>query len=441
MKIGDTMKKVIISIISIGVLIIIGIIILLVNKPYSYIIIDINPAFKINLDKNSKVIGITPLDKDAKGLIKPKLKGKSYKQALKVIGESTGNYSKDNNITILIHTNNISSKKVENELSKIYVELDIHSEIIIIDKINIEDKILSNKYKITELRASYINSIKKEHKDIPIEYLVESPLYSLKDTEENGLYCDEGYFLDKDRCLKEKERKEAKYGLTCPGNFLEENGVCYEQAKATLLEEYECEEGKTLGSDNRCHNTIKQDIMGKCEKGEYQRDTKQCRVREVVGQATEYCRITPGEDLLYNGRCLGRKPTINGGCLGSDVVINGWCYDTSPTSGYESDWKCPNGEFLPQNTDDHNCYEEVFIEPTSFYCEEEGFEIVNGECIKEESFRASKKVSCPEGSTKVFDRCIYESKTKQKVEDYICDYPNSRLDGNICIIYDEKEAK
>jgi hypothetical protein len=433
-------KKILIPIISIGVLIVIGIILLLIiNKPYSYIIIDINPAFKINLDKNNKVMNIVPLDKDAKGLIKPKLKGKSYKEALKVIGESTGDYSKDNNITILIHTNNISSKKVENELSKIYVELDIHSEIIIIDKINYEDKYLAKKYKITELRASYINSIKKEHKDIPIEYLVESPLYSLKDTEQNGLYCDEGYFLDNERCLKEKERKEAKYGVTCPGNSVEENGVCYEQAQATVLDEYECEEGKTLGSDNKCHNTIKQDILGKCETGEYDHGTKKCKVKEKVGEATEICRITRETDILMDHKCYGPKPTINGGCLGNDVIINGGCVDLSRY--YESDWECPSGEFLPQNSDDHNCYEEVQVEPTSFYCEEEGFKVINGECIKEESIRASKKVSCPEDSTKIYDRCIYKNKTNPKVEGYICDYPNSRLEGNICIIYEEKEAK
>jgi len=442
MKIGDSMnKKILIPIISLGVLLVIVIttIILLNNRVKSYIIIDINPAFKINLDKNNKVINIKALDKDAKGLIKPKLKGKSYKQALKVIGESTGAYSRDNNITILIHTNNISSKKVENELSKIYVELDIHSEIIIIDKITIEDKLISRKYKITELKSHYINSIKEEHKDIPIEYLVESPLYSLKDTEQKGLYCEDGYFLDGDRCLKEKERKEAKYGLTCTGNSFEEDGVCYEQAQATFLEEYECEEHRTLGSDNKCHNTIKQDVMGKCEQGEYDRNDKKCRVKEKVGEATEICRITRETDILMDHKCYGPKPTINGGCLGNDVIINGGCVDLSRY--YESDWECPNGEFLPQNSDDHNCYEEVIVEPTSFYCEEEGFEVKNGECIKEETVRATKKVSCPEGSDKVDNRCIYKNKTTPKVEGYICDYPNSRIEDNICIIYDEKEPK
>lgn len=433
-------KKIIIPIISIGVLIVIGIIILsIINKPHSYIIIDINPAFKINLDKNNKVMSIKALDKDAKGLIKPKLTGKSYKEALKVIGESTGDYSKDNNITILIHTNNISSKKIEHELSMVYVELDIHSEIIIIDKINNEDKSLSRKYKITELRAHYINSIKKEHKDIPIEYLVESPIYSLKDTEQKGLYCDVGYILDGDRCIKEKSRQKAKYGLVCSGNSVEEDGVCYEQAQATYLEEYECEEEKTLGSDNKCHITIKQDMMGKCEKGEYDRNSKKCMVREKVAEATEICRITRETDILMDHKCYGPKPTINGGCLGSDVIINGGCVDLSRY--YESDWECPNGEFLSQNSDDHNCYEERIIEPTSYYCEEKGFKVVDGECIKEETSKASKKVLCPEGSTKVYDRCIYKNKTIPKEEGYYCDMPNSRIEGNICIIYTEKDPK
>ena len=432
------MKKIIIPIISVIVLIII-VTILLINRPYSYIIIDINPSIKINLDKNNKVISVISLDKDAKKIVNNNLKGKSYDKVLKVIGEKTTNYSKDNNITILLYTKNISSKLVEQELNKPYVKYDIHPEIIIIDKINIEDKTLSRKYNITELKAHYINSIKKEYKDIPVENLVETPIYSLKETKENGRYCDEGYFLDNDRCLKEKERKEAKYGLICTENTYEKDGVCYEEVRGTVLEEYVCEEHRTLGSDNKCHNTLKQDVLGKCENGEYDRGSKKCRVKEKVGEATEICRITRETDILMDHKCYGPKPTINGGCLGSDVIINGGCVDLSRY--YESDWECPNGEFLPQWTDDHNCYEERIVEPTSFYCEEKDFKIVNNECIKEETAPATRKVSCPEGTTNVYDRCIYYNKTKPKKENYYCDMPNSRLEGNTCIIYEEKDAR
>lgn len=434
-------KKIIIPLISLGVLIVIGITVFLLlnSRVKSYIIIDINPSIRINLDKNNKVIDVIALDKDAKKITTNDLKGKSYDKALQEIGKRTTKYSKDNNITILLYTKNISSKIVEQELNKPYVEYDIHPEIIVIDKITNEDKSLSRKYKITELKAHYINSIKKQYKDIPVENLVETPIYSLKETKEKGKYCDEGYFLDGDRCLKEKERVKAKYGLICAGNSFEEDGVCYEQAHATFLEEYECEEHRTLGSDNKCHNTITQDVIGKCENGEYDRGTKKCKVKEKVAEATEICRITRETDILMDHKCYGPKPTINGGCLGSDVIINGGCVDLSRY--YESDWECPNGEFLPQNSDDHNCYEEKIVDPTSFYCEEKGFKIVNGECIKEETAPATHKFTCPEGSTKLPNGCIYKNKTMPKVEGYYCDYPNSRLEGENCIIYTEKEAK
>ena len=276
-------KKILIPIISIVVLIVIGIIIFtLINKPSSYIIIDINPAFKINLDKKGNVININALDKDAKKIPTKDLKGRSKEEALKKIAESTMSYSKDNNITILLYTKSISSKKIGNQLSITYIENNVHPEIIIIDKINSEDKSIARKYKITDIKAHYINSIKKNYKNIPIESLVDTPLSSLRETEEKGLYCDVGYFLEGDHCYKEKERVKATYGMVCDGKTYEMDGVCYEEIDGTILDEYECEEGKTLGSDNKCHNTIKQDVLGKCEKGEYDRRTKQCKVKESV---------------------------------------------------------------------------------------------------------------------------------------------------------------
>ena len=433
-------KKMLIPIISIIVLLVIGIIIfLLINKPHSYIIIDINPAFKINLDKDSKVISIKALDKDAKKIPTKDLKGRSVDEALQKIAESTIDYSKDNNINVLLYTNSISNKKIEKQLSITYIEKDIHPEIIIIDKITSEDKALARKYKITEIRAHYINSIKKQHTYIPIESLVETTLSSLRKTEANGLYCDPGYFLDNDHCYKEKERVKATYGMVCDGKTYEMDGICYEEVEGTILDEYECEEHRTLGSDNKCHNTIKQDVEGACEKGEYDHGSKKCKVREVVGEATEYCRITPETDILRDHKCYGPKPTIGGGCLGNDVIMNGGCVDLSRY--YEADWKCPNGELLPQWENDHNCYDEIIVEPTSYYCEEKDFKVVNGECIKEETVNATKKVSCPEGTTKVSNRCIYYNKVKPQIEGYRCDMPASRLDGDMCVLYDEKDAK
>ena len=142
---------------------------------------------------------------------------------------------------------------------------------------------------------------------------------------------------------------------------------------------------------------------------------------------------------------MARKPTINGGCLGNDVVIDGYCYDTSPTSGYKSDWVCPDGSFItnPDGSlmnEDKKCYSETRSEPT-FYCN--GKDILEGYfCKRKVEEPARKEIVCPTGYTLIENRmCIDLNKTKDKIDGDVCTGDNTRLKSNECIVYEIIEAK
>jgi hypothetical protein len=196
---------------------------------------------------------------------------------------------------------------------------------------------------------------------------------------------------------------------------------------------------------DKCERTEIQPVQGKCEEGgNFRLDLMKCAYREDIGPGKEYCRITPGEDLLYNGRCLGRKPTINGGCLGSDKVINGWCYDTSAKSGYEAEWKCPDGSLVSHKDyerDGNTCYKETLKDYLGLYCDE-GYTEENNKCVKYETESAFKEHICENGYTLLDnDRCINKNDKKDLVDGYVCDDPNGRVIGDNCIIYERIKAK
>ena len=183
-------------------------------------------------------------------------------------------------------------------------------------------------------------------------------------------------------------------------------------------------------------------LEGKCNKGDFDAAKQKCRYSEPTGEATLYCRITPGADLLYNKRCLGRKPTINGGCLGSDKVINGWCYDTSANSGYEAEYRCPDGMLISIKDYESGtkCTKEVWLEADSIYCPD-GFERVGNKCTRHEVEDASHDITCETGYTKTKDfRCLNLNNTKEMIDGYKCHNPNSRLEGDTCINYEVIKA-
>ena len=424
------MKKKMIIPIAVVLVLLIGVICFLTlnnNKITSTITLDINPSIEINLN-NIEGKKIT----DVFDILITNLIDKGY-------------VNDDNNIEVILHvegknTNKLVSEQIEFEFGK----KDVHAEIITIEKVTKEDEELAKKYNVSPAKISYIKSIIEDNENINIENLVNDSVSELEKTKKTGKYCDDGYILEGDWCLKEKERIPASNGEVCPRGYAEYKGKCYEETAAIETNNYICNDEFKL-VDNKCISEGTYDATGICEKGEYK--DGYCKIKEYYGDAKEYCRITPSTDLLYNGRCLGRKPTINGKCLGSDKLIGGYCYDTSPSSGYKADWVCPDGNFItnPDGSlmyEDKKCYHESQTNPTSYYCEGEG--VLDGKKCKTKTVEnAIKEIKCPNGYIAIDDgsRCLNLNNTKNKENGLVCNQDNARLRGNDCIVYEMVEAK
>ncbi len=418
------------------------------NRTLTTITLDINPSIEINLDRNEKVKNIIALNDDAKDIISNELKGKSLDIVFEMIITSLvekGYVDKEDNLYVILHvegntTNEIVSKQLEFEFGK----KEIHTEIVTVEKITKEDKKLAKKYNVSPAKISYIESIVQDNNSINIENLVNDSVSELEKIKKTGKYCDEGYVLEGDWCFKEKERITATYGEFCPSGYKDYKGKCYEVIDATESDNYICNKGFKL-VDDKCISERTYDAIGICENGDYK--DGYCIIKEYYGDAKEYCRITPSTDLLYNGRCLGRKPTINGKCLGNDKLINGYCYDTSASSGYKADWVCPDGKFIT-NPDgslmnkDKKCYHESKAKPTSYYCDGDG--VLEGKkCKVRIEENVVKERVCPKGYTPIEDnnRCLNLNKTKNKESGLVCNQENERLKKDVCIIYDIVSAK
>ena len=191
-------------------------------------------------------------------------------------------------------------------------------------------------------------------------------------------------------------------------------------------------------SNDKCIREQVYDAIGKCDSGNY--DQGYCVEKEYIGEPTEYCRLTPATDILMNHKCYGPKPTINGGCANNDKIINGKCVDLD--SYYDADWICQIEGKIQYVKAGEKCYKETKTKPTSYYCD--GNDILNGtKCEIQEIEDARKEITCPNGTIPIDDgsRCLNLNKTVAKESGFICEGENSRLEGNMCVIYEMIEAK
>ena len=433
-------KKVIIPIIVVVLVLIVGCIGFILfnnNKIVSTITLDINPSIEINLNKDNKVMSIIALNDDAKDIISDDLKGKTLNDALNNITDNLiekGYANEDELLEVILYTDgNVSNKQIEEKLSKTLKEKNIDSDIIIVEKVTKEEKELAKKYNISPAKVSYIKSITKENENVSLEELANKSVTELKETKQTGKYCDQGYFLEGDMCYKEIDRKPAGNGEICPRGYTEYEGKCYEEIKAIESNNYICGEGFKL-VNNKCVMNEVTNAYGKCNSGNY--DNGYCVSKELIGNAEEYCRLTPATDILMNHKCYGPKPTINGGCANGDKLMNGGCVDMN--SYYSSDYRCKDGDL----ESDNKCYRTIKTTPNSYYCDEDA-KLEGTKCIINRTENPRKEMTCPSGTKALDDgsRCVNLNKTINKVSGFVCEGENTRLKGNDCIIYEIIEAK
>ena len=412
---------------------------------YSTIYLEINPSIEIKVDKNENVVSVKALNDDAKEIVDSSLEGKPIDELFKDLSNKIVDmgYSKDNQVTMLIHTTgSLDSEEVINKIRNDFQDKDLYADIIVINNISSEDEEFAKTHNISPYKAAYLNSIKEEKENINIEELVDKPIREIQQTKETGNTCDDGYTLEGDLCLKEIERIEAKSGSVCPSHFMDYNGKCYEETPYLEKDNDICNDNFTL-VNGKCINKITDVAEGVCNNGSYDSGKDVCHENVYIGDAYEFCRDSGR--TLYEHKCLATKPTINGGCLNGDMLYNGKCVNTR-NDYYASEWMCPNGQI--NSTDkgtlifpDNKCYEEQEVKPTAYKCNED-FTLENKTCVREESHDPQKERYCPNGFTMVpYDRCINLNNQKDYETGFVCDKENSRLEGNVCVVYEIVDAK
>ena len=419
------------------------------------ITIDINPSIELTINEKEIVTSIKALNSDAKSIISKNLKNKKLDVVFdSIVTNAIEQHYLDNDNTVIVNVEGkISETVITTQLQNKFEQHDYRVEIIV-PKITKEDKKIAKKYNITPAKAAYINEATKKNKNIKLESLIDKPINEISEIKETGFYCEGGYFLEGDRCLKQIEVKETSIGPVCPDNYFDANGICYRGYQ--LYEKEGCLDGQTL-KNGKCTGTKTIDALVKytCQTGELTKrseipyrdlrdsgDPEQmmCMDKSTGQKPTLRCLLNPGH-IMIDGACYnGPAPLINGGCPGSDLPINGWCYSKDD----EDQWQCPDGNIYEysKGTNADLCPDTFTytVASSSYYCES-GYELVDNKCVTNKSSEPEMIRYCKDGHTLFEDRiCLDYNDSTSFIEGDVCDYPNSRLENGKCIIYEEKEA-
>ena len=432
------------------------------NKPVSIITLDINPSIEIGLNKKDEVVSIKALNEDAKNVISDDLKGKSLDTAISDIADSViaKGYIEEDRVVVLIHSEGqVNNSDVEDKLKNTFGEKRIDTEVITIEKINKEDEKLANKYNISASKAAYINSIKEENENVPIENIINKPVEELKETKNKGLYCDEGYTLDGNSCKKEISREAASAGIVCPRGYYEYKNICYQEGGMVDTGKLFCFSEFTL-QDDKCYRVITDNAIPtkfNCEKGEAHTRLEMGLTGADAGDANQivcvdYSKAThpvtpcelpasdPTERMSYGGKCYWhRAPVISTGCPGK-IKVNGECWDDATNiyicAGYR--------DGKQYKSKDEYCEHSIkYYDPvvTEYKCEDD-FTLNDTKCIKEEIQDAEHEWACANGYTLVDnDKCINYDDIANKENGYYCNNKEESLRGNMCITYERIDAK
>ena len=455
------MKKNIILFLIIGLIITIGSVgfILYNNQQITIITLDINPSIEIKIDKKEIIKDIKALNEDANDIISNSLVGKNFDDAMRVISDKLieKDYNHDLLEIIMYVKGNLNGNAVKEKIDNVFSEKHIDSNIVVIDKITKEDEKLANEYNISVSKAAYINEILKRNENIKIDNLFDKSIKELNETKNTGNYCEQGYILEGDWCKKEIDEKPAKSGLVCPQGYVDYNDKCYEEIGSQETNNLVCREEFTLEGSECVRKTVVDAVVKeyKCPTGEVKTKGEvgisvigsgEAREPVCVDPSSKTHPVTvcelpasdPTERMSYGGKCYWhRAPVIEEGCPGK-IQVNGFCWDIA-----DNIYLCPNGNNSNTRSKDDYCYKvlnNVKPVPSVYSCDDDM--TLNGKkCVKEEKEPAEHERVCPSGYKLVnYDRCIND-KTTNKENGFICEYENSELRDNICIIYEFVEVK
>ena len=449
------------KIISLIIVLFIGVLgfFLLSNKAFYYITLDINPSIRISLNKDEKVINVKALNDDAKKIIGNDLKGKILEDAIDIITdnlikEGFGEQQND----VILYTNNLNNQEIKERLNSVFANKHFDVNIIVINEISKDDEQLAKEYNITPAKASVINEIIKVNNNVEIETLINKNIKELNETKSTGNYCDNGYTLEGDFCLKEINREPAQEGKVCKEGYLEYNEKCYEEKPIYETDNLVCSEEFTLEGTNCVRKQIVNATVSKytCPEGEVKTKAEVGDAPYNSGPANDPVCVDPSkithpvtpcnlpandptERTFVGGKCYWhRAPVIEEGCPGK-IQVNGFCWDDASDV-----YLCPNTQNSNKRSKDDKCYVVLNVKaiPSEYKCEDSSMQLEGTKCIKNEIEPAKHERVCPDGYTLTnYDRCINLKNEINKIDGYICNYDNSKLENNVCIIYDIVQAR
>lgn len=166
------------------------------DKVVSTITIDINPSFKLELNKDNKAINILFLNDDAENIEINDYKGKDFDKVFDNITKELieKEYVNEKAYILLNIGGKIKEEDVKKVITDSFKSNNINAEIIV-PTITDSSKELAKKYNITESKAAYIEQIVKNNTKLKIEDIVEN---SVKDIN------------NKIESIKKEETKENK---------------------------------------------------------------------------------------------------------------------------------------------------------------------------------------------------------------------------------------
>ena len=432
------------------------------NRVVSTVTIDINPSFKINLNRKNRVVSVKALNSDAKRLLQDDFKKVSLEDTITVLMDSAieSGYGDDHELVVLVHaTGKVNNDDVKTTVTQYYEQQDINVFVIAVENITKEDEKLAKENNITPAKAAYINAIVKENENIDTEALIAKPIEELKETKQSGLYCEIGYELEGDFCLSEIKRTKASSGRVCPNGYYLYNDKCYEDTGVIDTDELYCTSEFTL-KGSECYRVVTKDAIPSkyyCSKGDAKTRLELGLSSANDGDANEVlcvdlsnathpvspCELPasdPTERKMVGGKCYWhRAPVIATGCPGK-IKVAGECWDDASNvlicAGYR------DGKQYKSRSE--YCEHSIkYLKPniTEYKCDEENYKVNGNKCEKEETFPAPHKRTCPDNYTLIDEaRCINLNKTTNKVDGLVCE-GDARLKNNMCITYEIIDAK
>ena len=189
------MKKKIIIGVSVLIVIIIGIVtFLLLNRKEKVkepttkfddvviykVTLDNNPSIKIELNKDKKVVNVTPLNDDAKEIINEDFKEKTFEEEIELLSIKLNEKHLLKDATIIVTIENMDETEVKDILNKAFETKSITYDLLI-PKVTESTKEIARKYNISEGKAAYLESIISENPKLNIEDIATSSVKEIDD--------------------------------------------------------------------------------------------------------------------------------------------------------------------------------------------------------------------------------------------------------------------